>query len=263
MKKIMTTILVAVTMFTMIGTLTSCEKEMDNEIKSKVVAVQDATNVGFKEKKCCQCSCGPNPWATLGADFLGAMAGGEIGVAGGPWGIFAGSVIGGVAGSVSIWRVMNPQVNTEPGIYGHNPFNYLGESHNLLCQSIISDTGVYFDEEGNLTNEYQNLIVEHCINLYPECDENYLRSIDYNSIVKKIDLFYFSGGELTLISDPDLSSFAQNFIYDLGRCQNENEARDLIQNRENSIINSSLPESKKQIILISLAVASHSNQLWD
>lgn len=259
----MTKIMVVVTMFTMVAVISSCEKEFENEIESKRVAVQDATSVAFKEKKCCQCSCGPNPWATLGADFLGSMAGGEIGIAGGPWGIFAGSIIGGVAGSVSIWRVMNPSVNTLPGTYGHNPFNYIGESHNLLCQNIISDPDIYFTEEGSLTTEYQNYVVEHCINLYPDCDENYLRSIDYNSIIKKINIFYFSGGELSLISDPDLSNFAQNFIQDLGNCKNEYEAKNLIENSENSIINSSLPESKKQIILTALAVASHSNQLWD
>lgn len=256
MKKF-TYLTVLAIMIAFAGTLTSCEKEMDNQIKSKIVAVQDATSIGFKEKS------SPNPWATIGADFLGAMAGGEIGAFAGPWGVFAGSVVGGVAGSVSIWRVMNPQVNTSPGVYGHNPFNYVGESHNSLCETIISNPDIYFNEEGNLTTEYQNLLVEHCINLYPECDENYLRNFDYNSIVKNINLFYFTGGELSFISDSELSAFAENFIRDLGKCQDENEARDLIQNRENSILNSNLSDSKKEIILTALAVASHSNQLWD
>lgn len=92
----------------------------------------------------------PKWWAAVLADGGGAFAGGEEGSIFGPWGTFAGALIGGV-GASSIYAfgypIVNPNNNTVPPLLAYsnlsNSFEQVGISHNKLLSNIMLNKSIY------------------------------------------------------------------------------------------------------------------------
>lgn len=259
MKTIFYTI-VAVVMIIAISTLSSCEKETsqgDNwktSIRSYVKAEQDATSLENSAHR-------PRISATLAADFLGAFAIGEVGAIFGPWGAFGGALIGGVAGSVSIWRTMGPNIDTSPSNYPENPYDAAGKLHNVLCERIVNDPDTYFTDDGHMTPAYQSMVIDEILKMEPSAKVEDLESLDYNIAIDNTKR-YLENGDLSFISDSDLRFIAKEFLTGINSCTSEEEAMNFIEGFQKIIQTSSLPVSKKIVTLNAISVASHSNHLW-
>jgi hypothetical protein len=203
----------------------------------------------------------PRISATLAADFLGAFAIGEVGAIFGPWGAFGGAVIGGVAGSVSIWRTLGPNLDNSPGNYPVNLYDDAGKLHNILCENVVNDPGTYFTEDGYMTPAYQSMVIDEILKVEPNAKVDALESLDYNSAIDNANK-YLENGDLSFISDIDLRFIAKEFLVGANSCSTEEETMEYIEGFQRIVQSSDLSDKEKTITLNAISVASHSNHLW-
>ncbi len=100
----------------------------------------------------------PSAVKTVMADIGGGWTAGEAGSIFGPWGAFAGALIGGVASSlVYIYALPAPPLGPNPGgvyaVNSNNPFDAVGVGHNQLCAEILSENQSLYVSNGNVNEQ--------------------------------------------------------------------------------------------------------------
>lgn len=244
-----------------IMTATSCLKE-ENIKPINTNTVNWKSNVsehvnGFVNSTNSNAQANKKNWAKiLGADCTGCAMGGILGAC---TGSAAGALIGGLGGAaiasyVSWLRVGQPPFNPSPdSVITNNPFDYIGRKHNLICLEGANNPVYTLDSNNLIDSNFENVLNKHLNDIGTN---SYLTFNDYNKISASIQ------NNNASISDKDLEFIFNEFMRGMNYCEDKQSILNYIYEFENMVIELPIEDQTKNIMLMTLSVASHSTNLW-
>lgn len=199
-------------------------------------------------------------WGLMAADFTTGIEWGILGFeyTGNPQIALGTALAGSILGSLAHGRIAPTNLDHP---FSQNPKTIYGEMHNNVCldfvnvdeyyinDTTLSDAGIQYVKKQ--VSEQLGIQFEE-MSEFSDCNQwslqcrNDFREENYSRSIK----------------DEDTKFFVDKFLSNINPDFDHDEFLEYVKNFEKIIINSDLPEFKKDLFLSHLSIASHSSYLW-